>query len=152
MTWTYSGDPGKSAKDLVRFLIQDTDAKDQQLQDGEITYILSVYNNKPANAAIRLCEVLIAKYTRMADEGVGQVRIQFSQKSKAYRTLLTDLKIRLATESMQPYAGGVSQSDVDTVNSNMDRVKPDFSKHMMENELIAPWLTETQIGFLQEGD
>ena len=68
MGWTYGGDPSASAKDAVRFLVGDTDSTDQLLQDGEITYLLSQYNNAPLNAAIRACETIMAKFARMADE------------------------------------------------------------------------------------
>ena len=142
MAWTYSGNPGDSAKDLVRFLIGDTDNCDQLLQDGEIEWLLSQYNEVGAmNAAIRGCEVIAAKFSRMCDEAVGAVKITYSQKAKAYRDMRDDLTNRLATEDMQPFAGGISISQVKQVNQNTDRVRPDFTKHMMENEQISPWTT-----------
>ena len=146
MAWSYSGNPGSSPKDTVRFLIGDTENCDQLLQDGEIVWVLGQYNNAPINAAVRCCETIISKFSRLADESVGQVRISFSQKAKGYRDMLRDLRNRLATESMVPYAGGVSISDMQTVRSNNDRVPPDFGKHMMENEQISPWVQGGPIG------
>lgn len=143
MTWLYSGNPGYSAKDQVRFLIGDTDSTDPLLQDAEITWVLSQYNNAPMNAAIRCCEAIIAKFSRLANEAVGQVRIDFSQKAQAYTKMLTMLKTRLATEDASPYAGGISVSDKQAQTQNTDRVRPDFRKHMMENEQIAPWTTQS---------
>jgi hypothetical protein len=143
MAWSYN-DGLFNAKDLVRFLIQDTDSTDKQLQDGEILWLLSQYNNTPMNAAIRACEVLVAKYTRMCDESVGQVKIMFSQKAKAYIQLQNLLVNRLAREDAAPYAGGISVSDKQVQDQNTDRVRPDFTKHMMENHQFAPWTTQPQ--------
>lgn len=144
MSWSYSFNPGSTPKDQVRFLIGDTDSTDPLLQDEEIVWVLSKYNNSPINAAIRCCESVVGKFSRLANETVGQVRIEFKQKAEGYMKLLTMLKTRLATEDATPYAGGISISDKITVNQNTDRVKPDFKKHMMENEQIAPWTTQTE--------
>ncbi len=139
--WSYSGSPGSSAKDAVRFLIGDTDECKPLLTDGEITYFLSQYNQAPINASIRCCEAIMAKFSRRADESVGQVRITFSQQSKMYRTMRDDLIRRLAKEDGAPYAGGISKTDVQTVALNADRVPPDFTAHMMENQQISPWVS-----------
>lgn len=143
MSWTYN-DGLFNNKDLVRFLLQDTDPTDQQLQDGEIAWLLSQYNETPMNAAIRACDVLVAKYTRMCDESVGQVRITFSQKAKAYIQLQNMLINRLAREDARPYAGGISNSDKQTQIQNTDRARPDFTKHMMENHQFSSWTTQPQ--------
>lgn len=144
MSWTYSGDPGSSPKDTVRFLIQDTNDCDQLLQDGEIQWVLKQYNLAPMNAAIRCCEVIISKFSRLADESVGQVKISFSQKAKAFQYVLNMLRSRLAMEDATPYAGGISVSDKQIQDQNTDRVRPDFTKHMMENRQIAPWTSQNQ--------
>jgi hypothetical protein len=149
-TWSYSGNPGSSPKDATRFLIGDTNQCDQLLQDAEITWILGQYNNSPINAAIRCVETIMSKFSRMADENVGRVRIDFSQKAKAYRAMRDDLIHRLATEDMTPYAGGISVSDTITQVQNKDRVKPDFTKHMMENQQISPWVSNGLESFLKD--
>lgn len=141
MAWTYTGDPGASARDAVRFLIGDTDKEDQLLLDGEILWILGMYNNAPLNAALRCCEFIAAKFSRLADEQVGRVSIKFSQKAKAYLALRTELVNRMASEDMNAYAGGISESDIQLVNANKDRIRPDFTKHMMENEQLAPFIS-----------
>lgn len=151
MTWTYSGNPGASALDQVRFLLGDTDKCEQILQDAEITWVLSQYNNVPINAAIRCCEAVMAKYSRMADESVGQVRIAFSQKRDGYRLMRRDLVNRLATEDARPFAGGISKVQEEIVKANPDRIKPSFTRHMMENEQIAPWVQGAN-GILGGGD
>lgn len=143
--FTYSGDPRTSAKDEVRFLTGDTDVRDPILLDGEIEYLLDLYNRTPLNASIRACETIAAKFSRMCDETVGQVKIIFSQKHQQYIELAEKLTERLSKEDMTPYAGGISQSDKETVAQNTDRVKPDFTKHMMEDNQIGPWTSQADI-------
>lgn len=144
--WTYSGDPNTSPKDAVRFLIGDTNCKDQLLLDGEINWLLGQYNNSPVNAAIRACETIILKFSRLADETVGKVSISFSQKAKGYRDSLVTLRSRLAMEDSSFYAGGINIADKLANVMDGALVRPDFRKHMMENDQIAPWTTETEYG------
>lgn len=132
MAWTYSGNPGHSATDAVRFLIGDTDSLEPLLLDGEIDWLLSQYGGTN-NAAIRACEMITAKFARLADEQVGRVSIKYSQKAEAYRKLKADLIDRLSTDDVMPYAGGISLGDKANVESNPDRTQPAFTKHMMEN-------------------
>lgn len=134
----------------MRFLIGDTDNEPRQqlLQDEEIAYFLDMYNQSPLNAAIRCCEAIMSKSTRMVDQTVGQVKMMYSQRSKAFRDLKQDLIKRLSTEDCQVYAGGISKTDKLTNNQNSTLVPPDFSKHMMENRLISPWVTNAYDSWL----
>jgi hypothetical protein len=141
MTWSYGGDPLVNSKDAVRMLVGDTDPTDPLLQDGEINYFLAQYNNAPLNSAIRCCEVILAKFSRMVNEAVGGVRIDFTDRMKNMQSLKNTLILRLATEDAAPYAGGINISDIIQNNQNANRVCPDFTKHMMENQLIAPWVS-----------
>ena len=147
MSWSYSGNPTFSVKDQVRFLIGDTNSNDQILQDGEIEWVLSLYNNSPNNAAIRCCETIISKFARMVDQSVGQVKVSWSQRMKSYEQTLQMLRNRLSIEDSGFYAGGISRTDKLANNENTDNVRPDFRKHMMENEMIAPWTTSNQFGW-----
>lgn len=148
--WSYSGDPSLNHKDAVRFYVGDTDPSDPLLQDGEINYLLRQYNYAIINTAIRACETIMSKFARMANESVGSVSIQFNQKYKAYMDIRATLTQRLALETITPYAGGISKTDIQQNNQNADRVKPDFTKHMMENDVIAPWVT-SEWGLWGEG-
>lgn len=141
MTWTYLGNIDTSPLDYVRLLIGDTDQCDQLLQDQEIIPFLKRYHYAPMNTAIRCCEVIMSKLSRRVNESVGSVRMNFSDQVKAFRELRRDLVNRLATEDMAPYAGGISISDVQIVALNPDRVRPDYTRHMMQNFQVSPWLT-----------
>lgn len=143
MSWEYSGNPAASAKDAVRFLVGDTDNSDPLLQDQEIIWLLGMYNQAPINTAIRACEAIMTKFARMANETVGQVKIDFNQKYKAYQEMRAELQRRLATEDATPFAGGISISQKHVENQNRDRVLPDFTKHMQENEQISPWVSQS---------
>lgn len=137
--FTYTDNPATNTRDGVRSLIGDTDPCDVLLTDAQIDGFLKIYNNAPLNAAIRCCEVIIAKLSRRPDERVGNVSISFSQQAKAYRALLNDLRSRISIEDAAPYAGGISKSDKKAQASNPDRVKPKFTKNMMEDKLVSPF-------------
>lgn len=124
----------------VRFIIGDTDKCDEIFQDGEIEWALEEYNNTPINAAVRLIEIAIPKYARLIDETVGQVSLKYSQRAEAFRKLLNDLRTRLLIEGATPYAGGISVSDMQTVALNPDRVPPVFTKNMMTDYQLSPWI------------
>jgi hypothetical protein len=139
VAWSYSGNPEKSLKDQVRFLCGDTRPDDPLLQDEEIKFLIKQCNNSPYGSAIRCCEAIAVHFARLCDESVGQVRLSLSQKVEAYRKMKEDLRQRMATEDMTPYAGGISQTDHNMAVKDEDRIPPDFTKHQMENEQIAPW-------------
>lgn len=143
MPFTYSFDPTTSPKDYVRFLIGDTDREEPLLDDQEIYVFLNTYNQGVILSAVRCCETIAAKFSRRVNESVGQVRMDFSQAAKAYRDMALDLRRRGAIEDMTPYAGGISRADKQAQEQNADRVKPDFTKQMMDNNQVSPF---TSIG------
>ena len=67
MTWTYSGNPATSTRDEVRFLIQDTDTNDQQLQNEEIDYLIAAYGD-PYGAAVAACSALLGRLASLSSE------------------------------------------------------------------------------------
>jgi hypothetical protein len=141
MSWTYV-DPTKNPRDAVRLLIGDTNSKDQLLLDIEIEYFLAQYTNAVLQTSIRCCEAIWAKFSRMADEAAGPVKINYSQKAKGAQAMMDSLRRRLAIDGdLTAYAGGLSKADKQTTSADTDRVKPDFSKHMMENNLVTPRTT-----------
>ena len=82
MTWTYSGDPGSSELDEVRFLIQDTDTDDQLLSDEELTYLLDSYGD-PYSAAIAAVVSLIGKASRAVEESKKVADLSLTRKAGA---------------------------------------------------------------------
>lgn len=143
MSWSYSGDPDSSPKDLVRFLTGDTDDCEKLLSDEEIHHFLKRFNNGALMSAMRCCEAIAAKFSRRVSEAAGPVKIEFQQAAEGYRKMALDLRRRMAIETSTPYAGGISVTDKQNQAQNIDRVKPDFTKQMMDNTAISPF---TSIG------
>ncbi len=127
MAWTYSGDPSQDDKDQVRFLIQDTNTKDQLFQDDEIRFLITLEGNA-LKAATKAAQTLAMKFARFCDESVGQVRVTFSQKSKQYRDLAKDLKKHAAIKNACPFMGALTESQKDIQEEDRDLVQPEFRK------------------------
>lgn len=72
---------------------------------------------------------------------IGPVKVSFSQKAEAFRSLVTDLRNRLAVEDSTWFSGGVTKAQVKANDQNCSLVRADFYKHMMENSLISPWIS-----------
>lgn len=85
MTWSYSGDPGASNLDHIRFLIQDTDTTDQLFSNEELTYLYNSYGDA-YSAAIAAVTTLIAKGSRVAEESKTVGDLSLSVKSGALVT------------------------------------------------------------------
>lgn len=132
MTWTYSGNPSASTRDEVRFLVGDTDTADQLAQDEEIAYAVAQEANARA-AAARVARAIAAKFARKADKSVGDLRISYKQQYDNYIALADELTRDAAIYGAMPYAGGISESDKDSVEDDSDRVNPSFKRGMHDN-------------------
>jgi len=148
MSWSYSGNPSTSANDEVRFLVGDTDTTDQLLQDEEIAWLITNCGTTRF-AAVEAANGIAAKYSRMADKAVGDLRLSASQKSKQYFDLAKRLRRRAMVGSVTPYAGGITESDKNINRDNPDTVVPFFNREQGEipgtglpQQSIDPTLTE----------
>ncbi len=103
MAWTYSGNPASSLRDRVRFLIGDTDSTNQLLQDAEIDWLLSQWNNDAYVAATQACNSLATRFAAKSDysKSVGDLSIstQYGQQADRYRALAAALAAQAATAS-----------------------------------------------------
>lgn len=86
----YSGNPGASPEDEVRFLLGDTESS-PRLSDAEVAWLVATYE-KPVRAAYQGALRLLARYSGKMDKAVGPTRIAYSGLVGQYRTLLADLK------------------------------------------------------------
>jgi len=92
MTWSYSGDPGSSTRDEVRFLIQDTDTADQLLSDEEITYVITESGGSIYQAAHDAAYAVASQFSRKAQsKSVGDMSISYADRAKAYFMLANEL-------------------------------------------------------------
>jgi hypothetical protein len=130
--WTYSGDPTTSPKDEVRFLINDTNPGNPQLQDAEIRYLLAMVYGKPENAppmgnffpASLAADNLAAKYAGQADKSVGDLHISYSNLFKQFQLLAQRLRARATNWLIPPYSGGQSWGEKKSTYSNPDLIEP----------------------------
>lgn len=141
MTATYSGDPTDSSKDAVRFLIGDTSAT-FEITDEEIAYILTLYPT-PLGAAAACCRALASRFAKMVDKEVGDLKIKYSQRQKAFLDLAGQLEQQSGLTGLMPYAGGISVADKETVEADSDRPKPSFRSGQFDHRDGLPQGGET---------
>lgn len=147
MAWTYTAQPypspwpyvageeiPQSCIDTVRFLIGDTDQSDPQLQDAEVTGLLTQNGGDPYQAGIEACRALATKYARQADKTVGDLHIAASQASKAYEAMVDQLQAQaLRHAGPMVYAGGISRADKEIDRMDPDDVSPAFWEGMFDD-------------------
>ena len=101
MTFTYAGDPAHSPKDLIRFLISDTDEHDQIFSDEEITWHLGEHPD-PYETAWRLCELAAANAGRMVDTTSGEIKVMLSQRQAQLLETAKTLRAQSAMRAQTP--------------------------------------------------
>ena len=142
MAWTYSGDPATNARDAIRFLIGDTDTNDQLINDEEIAWINNQLTGSDTaltalyNAAYRGCVTIASKFSRLADQSVGDLKVSMSQKAKAYREQAAYLLEMAGREGSvpTPYAGGITITDKEIDLDNTDLVRAGFYKGQFNDD------------------
>jgi hypothetical protein len=91
MAWTYSGDPGSSPRDQVRFLIGDTDPLVPMLTDEEIDWLVTT-SSSVYFAAAQAAESVAAKYGKYVTKTVDGLSITKSERSINYAALAKRLR------------------------------------------------------------
>lgn len=133
--WSYSGDPSLSAKDGVRFLVGDTNNKDQQCSDGEVLFAIA-QTSSLYSASAMVCRAIASKYAREVDSVQNELRTMWSSRQKAYSDLAKQLDVKASGSTFAaPYAGGISIADKRAQELNTDRVPPQFNLGMEDNYL-----------------
>jgi hypothetical protein len=123
MTWTYSGNPAASDRDMVRFLIGDTDTTDQLATDEEIAWAVNLASNN-YEAAAEIARGLAAKFARYTSTSIDGISMNYGEKAKQFSELAATLdKEGSAFITALPYAGGTSISDMAAVSADADRPK-----------------------------
>ncbi len=135
MTWSYSTtELMTSPKDQVRFLTGDTNANDEQLQNEEILFALSI-RASIWGAAATCCESISANLSRKADTTTGELRTLYSGLSRAYhaRSMAYETK-SVEMGGALPFVGGISISGKILAETDLDRVPPNFNIGMTDND------------------
>ena len=141
MPWTYGGDPSASALAAIRFLTGDTDTNDQLINDEEIAWTNNqVTGSDTATTALyevsyRVMVAIASKFSRLADQSVGDLKVDMFQKATNAREQAALLKQQALREgnTPTPYAGGISVSDKEIDEENSDIVQPYFSRGQWTN-------------------
>lgn len=146
MTWTYGGDPSSNARDAIRFLVGDTDTNDQLINDEEIAWVNNQVTGSDTattglyDAAYRVCLTIASKFSRLADQSVGDLKVSMSQKAKAYRLQAEEIKSLADKEGNvpTPYAGGITTADKATDEDDSGLVHGWFSTGQFVNDSSDP--------------
>ncbi len=143
ISWTYN--PAlitTSPLMQVRRLLGDVLPSDAQVQDEEILWSLSRWNIYGATA--EMANSLAFQLARQVDVVQGELKTNFSNRSKQYAALARQMKL-LANISAQPYAGAVSIADKINVQQDPDRPPPDFQRGQHDDRLpVTPVGEATQ--------
>lgn len=133
MTWTYEAGLTND-KDKVRLSIGDTEAADPLLSDEEILYFLT-QQQTVIGASIAAARAIGAKYSRLSDISIESVSKSYSQKSKNYFSLATQLETQ--SKSIVTMSGmsatGTSISAMEAADANPDRPQSENYKGMFDN-------------------
>ena len=143
MSWTYSGEPGSSPKDAVRFEIQDTDEEAQLLQDGEIEYAIAQEALEVAEgealsegglyaSSARCCEVLARLFAMQANETSGSIKTSFDEQARTYSERAQELRAK-AQGHAAPSSPSEFVSNKRALRENRNRVQPLFRRGQFRN-------------------
>lgn len=140
--WTYSGNPGSSTRDAVRFYLQDTVPSDPQISDYELDFIIDEWLDVTGSTilvAATAAEVLAARYAREVSVSADAVAVALEQLMDRYNSLAGRLRSMAASKDVAgPDVGGV-----DLYEPWDPSVKPlTFAKGMHDN----PWAGQQDYG------
>ena len=143
MTWTYST-VLTANKDLVRYLVGDTDTTEQLVSDEEITNGALVRNPDVNLAAAEIADRIALKFARDATTRVGDTHVNFSDRARQYAALAVELRSAAGMRGARSFAGGISKADKDTREEDTDRVLPGFTRGMHGTPGLWPETTEEE--------
>ncbi|ODN41069.1 hypothetical protein [Piscirickettsia litoralis] len=135
MSWSYDVSQLQASPLFqIRYLIGDTDEKEQLLQDEEINFTLDQYKSTD-QAAAACCENIAGQFSRMPDQDAGGLRQDLSQKSEQYLKLAEKIRSR-ASSSLGVgafYAGGINKADDVKYRSDPTINQPRFIRGMFND-------------------
>jgi hypothetical protein len=133
MTWSYSGNPGASNLDHIRFLIQDTDTTEQLFSNEELTFLFNQYGDA-YSAAIAAVTTLIAKGSRVAEESKTVGDLSLSVKSGALVSQWEALLKYLKAERFR-YAPAAPVINLNAIVPTVERVEEDESTDFVVGQM-----------------
>ena len=140
MTWSYN-DQLASSKDQVRSLIGDTNENSQQMTDEAIAIWLAQAGDNVFLAASLAARSLSASYSRRSEVKIDGLTVKFQEIAKQYRDLAAQLK-EMSRDGVaalgSPVIGGISLSEMDSVDEDEDRTPSRVKVGMHDIEYNTP--------------
>ena len=122
-------------RNVVRFLVGDTDSLEQQATDEEVTFALSQSTDSVHYAAAYICRAIAAKYARRVNTDLdGAISADYSDIHTHYISLADTLEAEAKKQSgLGVKAGGISEAAIAVVRQDTDRVTPSFRRDRFRN-------------------
>jgi len=136
MAFNYSGNPGDSVRDLVRFLIHDTVSAGALFQDEEIDYLITIHEDG-YTSAIAAVQVLISRTADDASETrkVGELSFTTGAGSAMSSYLALIKVLKQAKWDLDPAAPTVnSNAIIKTTQKINENAGSDFVLGQMDNK------------------
>ena len=133
MSWSYSGNPGGSGLDLVRFRLGDTDPSAPLASDEECLQALSDERGDSWLAAATIAESKALSFLwratreRRGGRGVAGREIEYTQQAEVFKTLAATLRSQASIRTTGVYAGGIDQAEKDAARQDTTTVRPAFT-------------------------
>ena len=108
----------------VRIEVADLDPGFPLLADDEYSYLLEKNNNSIVRASVDAARIILLKLSQQTDETVSIFSIRGSKAAEQYRLALElyikNPQLNPLYNNLKGYFGGVSISDMDANNANLD--------------------------------
>ena len=141
MAANYSGNPGDSTRDLVRFLITDTVTASPYFQDAELDYLIGVHTDggvaQPYQAAIAAVQIIIGKTADDASETrkVGELSFTTGAGSAMTSWLTLQKELRKQAFDLDPGAPVINANAiVKTTQKINENAGSDFVLGQQDNK------------------
>lgn len=108
----------------IRLTVQDNTPGLYIISDDEIDWLLEKNNNNVAKASIDAARIILLNLSQRTDETVDIMSIKSSKVAENYRlaleSFLKDPNSNPLYQNIKGYFGGVSISDMEANNANLD--------------------------------
>lgn len=129
----FTDHPSTNRNDRIRLLVGDvsTSVAGEYLTDNSYTYFGTLSSNDFTVAASASNALAAFFMGQGSEKKVGDLMLR-REMAQAFRQLAVQYKT-MAAKGVSAYAGGISRSDKATVNQNLDRQSPNFSRGQFDN-------------------
>ena len=112
----------------VRFLVQDNVPGLYIISDDEIQYLLDKNSNNVNRAAVEAARIILFNLSMRSDSVVDIFSVKSSSSAKAYiealKLFIRDPNLSGVLSNINGYAGGISISDMQSNDANLDNNIP----------------------------